>query len=227
MFLARCVFIVLCALAAFAAPAQAQADPLARYGEQIRFEIHRKGKSVGWHTVSFERAGDALRTRSTVHIAVDFLFFTAFRYRYESDATWRQGQFERAEVKIEDNGKPLLLRVMREGERALVSGTSGAFSMDASTHMTEHWNAAVLDQRQVLNTLTGKLNEVDIQRGRRELVDTERGPVPASVYHYTGDLKIDVWYDDEGRWVKMRFKGRDGSPIEYVCRRCQGPGNLS
>jgi hypothetical protein len=35
-------------------------------------------------------------------------------------------------------------------------------------------------------------------------------------------LNTEVWYDDLGRWVKMRFNGPDGSAIEYVCRRCQG-----
>jgi len=55
-------------------------------------------------------------------------------------------------------------------------------------------------------------------------VETERGDVFATHYVYSGELDTEVWYDDEGRWVKMRFKGRDGSTIEYVCRRCQGPG---
>jgi geranylgeranyl diphosphate synthase type II len=63
--------------------------------------------------------------------------------------------------------------------------------------------------------------------GAREYVATERGQVPATYYRYTGDLLAELWYDDDGRWVKMRFKGRDGSMIEYVCRRCQGPDAVS
>ena len=57
----------------------------------------------------------------------------------------------------------------------------------------------------------------------REPIPTERGDVVASRYSYTGDLAdTEVWYDDVGRWVKLRFLGRDGTPIEYACRRCQG-----
>ena len=55
-----------------------------------------------------------------------------------------------------------------------------------------------------------------------ENVVTEIGRIPATRFAYSGDLQNEVWYDDAGRWVKMRFKGRDGSTIEYVCRRCQG-----
>ena len=54
------------------------------------------------------------------------------------------------------------------------------------------------------------------------MVATERGGIPATHHAYTGDLSTEVWYDDAGRWVKMRFEAQDGSTIDYVCRRCQG-----
>ena len=37
---------------------------------------------------------------------------------------------------------------------------------------------------------------------------------------YQGHLHLDAWYDISGRWMGMRFKGRDGSTIEYRCRNC-------
>ena len=55
-----------------------------------------------------------------------------------------------------------------------------------------------------------------------ETVMTENGPVTATRYRYSGELETEVWYDDAGRWVKLRFKGREGTPIAYKCRRCQG-----
>lgn len=227
MFLARSIFLLLTGLTACTAGVLAYDDPVNLYGEQIRFEIRRQGKPVGSHVVSFERTGDAIRSRSAVHIAVDFLFFTAFRYRYESEALWRQGRFERFDVDIKDNGKSLRLTATHDGERTVISGTAGALTVPTSLHATEHWNAGILTQRQVLNTLTGKINNVVIRPGLTELVETERGPVAATVYHYSGDLVIDVWYDEKGRWVKMRFKGRDGSLIDYICRQCQGPEKVS
>lgn len=227
MFLARRVFLLLAALVVCATGVLAHDDPVNLYGEQIRFEIRRQGKPVGSHVVSFERTGDAIRSRSEVNIAVDFLFFTAFRYRYEAHALWRQGRFERIDVDIDDDGKSLRLTAVQDGERTLVSGTTGDLTVTTPLHATEHWNAGILTQRQVFNTLTGKVNNVVIQPGQTEWVETERGPVAATIYRYSGDLAIDVWYDEKRRWVKMRFKGRDGSQIEYVCRQCQGPEKMS
>jgi hypothetical protein len=39
-------------------------------------------------------------------------------------------------------------------------------------------------------------------------------------YRYSGELELDAWYSEAGRWLGMRFKGRDGSTIEYFCRNC-------
>ena len=85
----------------------------------------------------------------------------------------------------------------------------------------------MLGQKRVLNTLTGNVNNVTLVAKGREAIATERGDVVATRYAYTGDLvDTEVWYDDAGRWVKLRFMGRDGTPIEYACRRCQGDGKV-
>ena len=46
----------------------------------------------------------------------------------------------------------------------------------------------------------------------------------AQRYRYFGDLSVDIWYDGDGRWVKMQFTAKDGSSIEYVCRSCRRDG---
>ena len=43
----------------------------------------------------------------------------------------------------------------------------------------------------------------------------------ATRYRYSGELEqTEVWYDDEGRWLRLRFPGGDGLPIDFICRRC-------
>lgn len=219
---ARLAAAVTFCLAIWGSTAWADDDPIALYGDEIRFDIQRKGKTVGSHVVTFQAGADSIRTRSDVQIAIDVLFFKAFRYHYQSEAVWRQGRLQGLSVDIVENGKHRRLNASRDGEIIAVSG-SDSLKVPDSTHPTEHWNAGILKERRVLNTLTGKMNNVVIESGGREYVATERGPVPANTYRYTGDLSTEVWYDDHGRWVKMRFKGRDGSTIEYLCRRCQGP----
>ena len=197
-------------------------DPKTLYGGGILFDVFRAGDKVGFHRVAFDAHDASLMVRSTFQVKIEFLFLTAFRYDYQSTAEWRGGVLYRIEARVDDDGAKSRIFATRVEQKMRISNSSGEFETLAPLFPTNHWNAKVLGQRRVLNTLTGRVNEVKIVPRGREEVPTERGLVPATRFSYTGDLDNEVWYDDAGRWVKMRFKGRDGSTIDYVCRRCQG-----
>lgn len=197
-------------------------DPLALYGPAIEFDVYRKGSRVGFHRVRFARAGDAVVATTRFKLSVDFLFFTAYRFAYESVARWHGGQMVSLRATADDNGDHTAVRATLSGDAVAIDGPKGKTRAPAPLYPTSHWNAGVLGEDRVLNTLTGRVNAVAIAPVGREDVVTERGPVAATRYAYGGELETEVWYDEAGRWVKMRFAARDGSAIDYVCRRCQG-----
>jgi hypothetical protein len=197
------------------------ADPLSLYGEQIRFEVRRDGALVGSHTVSFARDGDRLATSTRFEVAVDVLFITAYRYLYASEATWTGACLEALTATTDDNGRESVVRVSRSGQRLAVSGPGGAASAPPATLPTEHWAYAVVGDELVINTITGRVNRVDISPAVSETIKLADGrAISARRYVYSGELDNEVWYDAAGRWVKMRFPAKDGSSIEYVCVKC-------
>ncbi len=197
-------------------------DPYSLYGEEIFFDVYRDGDKVGFHRVRFSGSGDNLTVRSDFELEIDFLFLTAFRYLYNSEGQWRQGRLESLTATVDDDGEDFAFGVFRDGAQLRIAKAGETITTDSPLFPTTHWNAGVLGQTEVLNTLTGLVNQVRIEPRARETVTTERGEIPATRYAYTGELETEVWYDDTGRWVKLRFDGRDGSSIEYLCRRCQG-----
>ncbi|MEK9673671.1 MAG: DUF6134 family protein [Rhodospirillaceae bacterium] len=197
-------------------------DPLDRYGTEILFDVRRNGNSVGFHRVTFARDADGLAVTTRFEIKVDFLFFTAYRYSYQSKARWQSDQLVSLDVQVDDDGAEASLRALRGKDGLAVDRAETRHTIDQSIYPTNHWHPGVIGEVRVLNTLTGRVNDVTIRPSGSEPVTTEVGNVMATRYVYTGDLENEVWYDNEGRWVKMRFLGRDGSTIEYVCRRCQG-----
>lgn len=198
-------------------------DPVALYGNEIAFDVFRENKRVGSHTVRFDRLDRELRVNSRFELSIDVLFFTVYQFQYQSDATWRAGAIERISVDVDDNGEAFQLKAKRRGEITEIQSDAGLVNFTGGLFPTNHWNADVLRASQVLNTLTGKVNTVSIEARGRENIVTKRGVIEATRYAYTGELETEVWCDASGRWVKMRFAGKDGVPIDYVCRRCQGP----
>lgn len=194
----------------------------ALYGSSVIFDVYRDGKRVGIHRTGFQTAADGLRVNSLFELKIEFLFLTAYQYRYQSDTLWRGDRLTELVANVDDNGDKSAVTATTEGGGLRVSGAGGSYFIESPIFPTNHWHAGVLEQDRVLNTLTGKLNAVDIRPAGRETVPTENGKVPATRYVYSGDLNNEVWYDDAGRWVKMRFAGSDGSTIEYICKLCQG-----
>ena len=202
--------------------AQSPGDPFSLYGAQIHFDVYRKGEKVGFHRVRFGGTARKLTVQSEFKVQIDILLIPVFRFTYRSEGQWRNGTMRRLDASVDDDGTPFSLTVRDSGERLLIRTAEQRVSTEPPLFPTNHWNFGVTNQNRVLNTLTGKVNSVRIVPQEREPVMTERGMVQATRYAYSGDLETEVWYDDSGRWVKMRFNGKDGTPIEYVCRLCQG-----
>lgn len=194
--------------------------------QEDRYTILRGGKEVGVHEVRREVVGGETRVRSDSRIDVRLLGIDLYRFRYSAEEVWDRSGLVRLEVRVDDDGKPFRLDGKRSGERFAWSSSAGTGEQALPLYPTNHWNSEVLGQDRVLNTLTGGLNRVDIERSGRESLALPGGEVRAQRYRYLGDLELDAWYDDRGRWLGMRFKGRDGSEIRYLCATCGAEATL-
>ena len=208
----------LCAALALTGIGQAWASQV----QEDRYTILRGGSEVGVHEVRRQVVGGETRVRSESRIDVRLLGIDLYRFRYSAEEVWDRSGLVRLEVRVDDDGKPFRLDGKRSGERFAWSSSVGTGEHALPLYPTNHWNSGVLGQDRVLNTLTGGLNRVDIERSGRESLSLPGGEVRAQRYRYLGELELDAWYDDRGRWLGMRFKGRDGSEIRYLCATC-GP----
>lgn len=187
------------------------------YGPKITFDIMRKGKNIGSHEVWFEDKDGLLHVDAKTKIRVKFLFFNAFKFDYHSTEIWDEGKLISMNSFTNDNGN--------ESEVVLGSiENNKQTDYDAEIFTTNHWNPNVLGSTQVLNTITGKTNNVQIANVGWDMVPTVAGEIEATHHTYQGDLRdISSWYDEKWRWVGLSFKGRDGSVISYQCNQCGAP----
>ena len=200
------------------------ADPLSLYGNEIVFSVMRNGEPIGVHRVNFDRNGDELIVASRFEAEVKFLFLTAFEYLYESKAVWRNGCMVELKATTDDNGdKSRVLARLADGQLK-IEGPAGTIRGTPGLLPSNHWNSGILESNQVLNTITGTVASINIADLGEKPVVVNAQPASARHYVYSGDLQTEVWYDDSGRWVKMRFRAEDGSSIEYICQKCRFDG---
>ena len=190
-------------------------DPMTLYGDELRFLILRNGKPVGSHVVQFQDKDRSVHVSAESKITVRFLGLPVYEFHYFSEATWLGGRLLKLEATTDDNGVNRLVKFASNEISAWLSGPHGTQQVPADIIPTDHWHFPVINASQVLNTLTGNINAVTIHNLGWENVQVAGRTVRAQRYAYTGELQTDVWYDADGRWVRMKFSGSDGSVIEY------------
>jgi Family of unknown function (DUF6134) len=216
------------ALGLLASPAAragaAQPDPVVLYGGRLVFDILRDGETIGSQTLSFQKQNDDLKVKVITDIDVQMLFVTVYRYRYEATTRWHAGRIQDMTATTNDDGKLSKVTARVDGNETVIEGPAGRFRSPAPVFPGEHWNLDEIRQSALLNSNTGKLERITVADQGPETIPALEGKRAARRYVYSGDVKLTIWYDAEGRWVGLRFLARDGSTIDYVCRQC-GPAS--
>jgi hypothetical protein len=201
-------------------------DPFRLYGNEINFDVERDGDVVGQYVVNFTRTDQGVLADARVDVDVSLLFVPIYSLRYHAREVWNGGELQSIEAFTNDDGDLVHVQATRDSEGLQVKTNEGAFETPAVLPIS-HWNAALLEGGPLLNGMTGEVDEIEVFDQGLDTVSTRNGSLRARHYLYSGDLNGEIWYDEEGRWVKLRFRANDGSMIDYICRQCQAPTTIT
>tara|TARA_R110002033_G_scaffold84818_3_gene135340 strand:- start:741 stop:1070 length:330 start_codon:yes stop_codon:yes gene_type:complete len=104
---------------------------------------------------------------------------------------------------------------MRVGNVLDVTGTEYTGRIPFGILPSSHWNVAQTRASQLLSSEDGELIEINVVDKGRDTVSVGDTTVEANRYLMNSDIDVDLWYDAQGRWVKLAFEAR-GQLIEYV-----------
>jgi len=204
------------------------------YGQSHVFAAFRNGERIGTHTLTFQQNGDKKVVTTSIDFSVKVLGLTMYRYLHRGQEVWNGNTFESISTQTDDNGTKYAVKARQQGGSVAVVRDGGSapkltasdigFQQGAPRQETlppgvmpsTHWNLNQVKQSAILNSQNGSLAKVQITPRGRETVKTANGTLEATRYSYTGDVVMDQWFDDRGRWVKASFKASDGSTIEYI-----------
>lgn len=185
-------------------------------GAVIDFTVLRKGKPFGTHTLTFARDDDGtLAVTTDVDLQVKFGPITAFRYRLDSVENWVDGKLVALSGKSNNDGRKGAVSADVQDGALIVQGSKFDGALPLTTIPSSHWNRLQVYQDQMLSTETGEVLNIDVERLGDERLNIGGEAVEATRYRLTSDLTVDLWYDDQSRWVKLEFEVR-GQRIEYV-----------
>lgn len=214
--------MILCAAAAcLASTASANINGAAwspEDGDVIAFDVLRKGKPFGEHVISFDVSDDGtVIAKTNVSLRAGFGPITVFKYELSSEETWRDNALVALTGRLVENGDEETVEATLKDGSLVVDGT--AYSGDAPSDIipSSHWNIREISGERMLSTENGEIIEFTVETLGTETLDIGGAEIETTKYLLDSDIDVELWYDDQGRWLKLAFEAR-GQTIEYRLR---------
>jgi len=220
-----CVYFALSTGAASAqTQSELQAIPTSKasglYVSEATYRIERKGKTVGKHTVKVwpaaSNTGDDFSVSVESNIRITVLKVPVFRLKFKSAEQWKNGTLQSISATTQQNDETTTVSATKNETGYTLKNNGETTQTSTPIFTSNHWHAGVIGSDQIFNTLTGNLNKVEIASQGVETLDLPGGKKQATKFRYSGELQIDAWYGEDGRWLQLAFKGSDGSEIKYI-----------
>lgn len=205
-------------------------NPIAIYGQEVRYDVFRNEKRIGEHVVSFDTAKDTLLVTSLSKLVVRYLGVPVYRYTYQANEVWVDGKLATIESEIRDNRKAARVIEVELRDRVMRVSDKGKSRLAPLVEFaTTHWHPAALTVSRMFHTTHGRVRNIKIEDLGDERIALTSVQADGIVsmrnaetrrYRITGGFKAELWYDKHDRWVRLQFNADDGSLIDYKCTTC-------
>lgn len=190
-------------------PALACAPPTERAVYRVEHEIFG---DIGRQELTFSCSGDRLVVDTKVDVAVQTLLFTLYRQEAHYREVWQGDRLVRFESHTDDNGSILEVSARAVGERLVIDGPNGHSEAPLLAVPDHPWNHDVVGRTLLFDPVDGTFRRVKVTEAGTTPLQIDDRQIVARRYLVSGDLKLELWYDDEdGAWVKWRMHRRDGA----------------
>ena len=181
--------------------------------DRIEMNITRNEEHIGTHSITFVRDGARLHVDTRVEVAVKMAFVTVYRMLKTSRETWERNRVVAYDATIDDNGTVSTIKVRPNGANLEIDGPAGRVTAPLGTMISGYWTDRTITQKLLIDSSDGVLRRVSVEKPMSEMLTAGGRKLPVRRYRMNGDLKRDLWYDADGRLVRMREIASDGSVI--------------
>lgn len=184
------------------------------------FDVYLDGKPIGEHRFTVSTDGDRTTVRSRARFDVKLLGFTAYRYRHESDESWRAGCLQSVRARTDDDGQALKVDAALVDGALQVTSDKGVASYPGCVMSFGYWNPAIREQTKLLNVQTGEFMPVVFAALANQAVEARGDAVTASHWKLSGaDHPIELWYGAGDDWLALESTVSGGRKLRYRLRQ--------
>ena len=178
---------------------------------KIDFIILRDEKEVGWHKVEFAKTTNGFNVVTTAYIKARYLLVLDYIFEYSSISNWVNNELINQEVIIDDDGDKYTVKIKKISEDLLEITDKDKKIVTISNKSiipSDHWHPSEIKYNNMINTLDG------------EVLTTNVTKIDSNTWFVDGKVKYFINYDEDGKWIGLKFKPDEDTTIEYICTSC-------
>ena len=179
------------------------------------FRVLLDGREIGRHSYQLRPVDGGMELRSEARFDVRLLFISAYRYRHDAVERWRDGCLRGLESQTVTNGERITVSARDIGGRLSVERPGVTNTHAGCIFSFAYWDPRILEATALLNSQTGELVPVRVERLGTESMTVLGRDLPTTRHRITGTgLQIDLWYADR-RWVALEALTEGGRRLRY------------
>jgi hypothetical protein len=157
-----------------------------------------------------------LTVGTATDLAVNVPFFTAYRFKQMTTERWSNGHLVNLNATTDNNGTRHKVAVQSRGDQLQLTVDGKTNRLDNDIVPSTLWNPEFLRHSVMLDVGDGKVMPASVIDNGADTLKLDGNEVPAHHYTIKARYSEGVWYDDQGRLVRVRVIGPDGSIIRYT-----------
>jgi len=184
--------------------------------KEWRFNALLDGKPIGHHHFHLVDTDGKRELTSEARFTVKLLFVTVYTYVHDDKETFSGDCLTSIDARTDDNGDKTTVKGSQEAQAFSVTDGKHPQSLPACIMTFAYWNPHMLEQKQLLNSQTGKFDTVKIEKVGEESILARGKQQPAIKYLVTGEkLKIELWYSQDLQWLGLQSTAEGGRKLLY------------
>jgi len=180
---------------------------------EIKFEIFRNDKKVGYHYIIFSRDKGILTVKNEIQFEIKKLGISFYKYQSEGTEVYDQdGLLFTFNSKTSDNKKLKYCNIeAKDNKNYLIDGSSykGTFNKDFA--ISSYWNHEILKKNTQISGITCKIRNQKVTFLKNESIEVKGQTTKTSVFNIDGKgLDTQIWYRKKDMAIVRQILNQKG-----------------
>ncbi len=189
--------------------------PLARAAEPTpgvyRYDVrHTLFGEIGTHTIRVARKGRDFVVTTDARIKIKLMFITLLRLHTRGREVWSDGRLIAFDGRSDEDGDFVTVSARANSRGLVIKGPRGESNVAGPVALTNPWSRSILTAPVLIEPTSGSLLSVGTRPAGEQSIEVLGRTVKAQKHVVFGDVEAELWFTDDGTWVRMEFSKAGG-----------------